>query len=478
MKLYIWILLTAITFVGCKNDTNQEEGDIAYLGGEVISPINKTVYISDANKVIDTLTLNSKNRFIYKVKNLKSGLYSFRLQSTVGLEYQLVLLEPNDSIIFRVNTLDFDESLIYTGKGAKKNNYLINEFLENELEEKHIIELFQLHPLKFEKKIDSIYTLKLHKLNAFKTKYETSNLFNTIAESNINYNYYSNKELYPFIHYGENKHSILQSIPKDFYSYRKSVDYSDSLFKDQVSYNKFLEYNLSNLALTEHIKHSEDCSFNRMSLCYNLDRLHIVDSLLVTNSQMKDDLLYNFSINYITNSRNEKNNNAILKFYVSKSENEGNKEKMTRYVNSLNNLKFGAKMPEIKLLDYNNTELSINSIVDSPTVISFWSQKYYKHFKQSHYKFKELKAKYPEVKLIMINIDNLDIETLTKSLNRNHFPLNNEYKLKTPDSTIKELALHAMTKTIILDKHKKIVNSNANIFAINFEEQLLGLINR
>ena len=38
--------------------------------------------------------------------------------------------------MFRLNTLDFDESLVFTGEGAKKNNYLINLFLEHEKEEK------------------------------------------------------------------------------------------------------------------------------------------------------------------------------------------------------------------------------------------------------------------------------------------------------------------------------------------------------
>jgi hypothetical protein len=40
------------------------------------------------------------------------------------------------------------------------------------------------------------------------------------------------------------------------------------------------------------------------------------------------------------------------------------------------------------------------------------------------------------------------------------------------------LAIYPMTKALIIDNRKKIVNNNTNIFAINFEEQLLGLINR
>jgi len=35
-----------------------------------------------------------------------------------------------------------------------------------------------------------------------------------------------------------------------------------------------------------------------------------------------------------------------------------------------------------------------------------------------------------------------------------------------------------MTKVIIIDKNHIIINSNANMFSNNFEEQLLGLISR
>ena len=60
----------------------------------------------------------------------------------------MVLLEPNDSIMLRFNTYEFDESLVFTGIGAKKNNYFINEFLQNEVEETRVFKYGYNNPIK------------------------------------------------------------------------------------------------------------------------------------------------------------------------------------------------------------------------------------------------------------------------------------------------------------------------------------------
>lgn len=475
MKLYFSIIITLLTLLSCKEDKSQTGNKYAYVGGEIINPTTNYVVLFKSEETVDTIKLNNRNRFLYKVNDLQTGLYSFRH----GTEYQMILLEPKDSILFRLNTLDFDESLVFTGKGAKKNNYLINEFLENELEEKYIFKLCQLTPTSYENHIDSLKTLKIKKFDAFKKKYETSSLFKKMAQANIDYSYYSSKEVYPFVHYGKDKRALLKSLPEDFYSYRKNINYNNNFSSNYYKYNKFLKYSFSNMSLTEHNAHSNDPHFSRYSLCYNLDRLKLVDSL-VTNTSIKDDLLYEFAINYISKNKNVENNHAILKSYLSKSKSEKGKEKMTSFANSLNKLKSGSSLPNIKLIDYDNVELDMNSIIEAPTVISFWSHKFHQHFKDSHKEIKKLKIKYPEIVFITINIDDHGLEKSKRSLKGNRFILKNEYVFKNTKAAAESLAIHpmTMTKAIIVDKNKKIMNSHTNIFSVKFEKQLLELINR
>ncbi|WP_132218362.1 TlpA family protein disulfide reductase [Mariniflexile fucanivorans] len=473
MKLHFLSLLVILTLFNCKKDGNNAEDNYAYFGGEIMNPNSDFVVILKSDVVVDTIKLDKRNRFLYKINNLKAGLYTFYH----GGEVQMVLLEPKDSLLFRLNTLEFDESLVFTGIGDKKNNYLMNEFLENEIQEKKIFKFCQLKPHVYESRVDSLKAFKLNKLNTFKSKYNPSALFEKIAKANIDYNYFSSKEVYPFVHHGNNKAEIVKALPKDFYSYRKSINYNDDFFKEHNHYNSFLRYSANNLALQDHLHHSSDSEFKRNSLCYNLDRLKIVDSLII-NKTIKNELLYHFTANYLSKSNNTENNDAIVNSYLSKSSDETGKNEIKRFAASLNNLKEGGNFPDIKIVNYKNEELEINSLIKTPTVICFWSNQYYNHFKESHYKLNELKEKYPEVKFIVINIDDFGQDRPKASLKDNRFKFKDEYQFKNPKESIEALAIQPMTKTIVIDKHQKIVYNNTNIFSVNFEEQLLGAINR
>ncbi|WP_394466761.1 TlpA family protein disulfide reductase [Mariniflexile sp. HNIBRBA6329] len=458
----------------CKKDSNNSENNYAYLGGEIMNPNSDFVILSKADEVIDTIKLDNRNRFLYKINDLKEGLYTFYH----GGEIQMVLLEPKDSLLFRLNTLEFDESLVFTGIGDKKNNYLVNEFLENEIQEKKIFKFCQLNPDTYERRVDSLKALKLDKLNTFKAKYGTSPLFDKIANANIDYSYYSSKEVYPFVHHGNNKAEILNSLPKDFYNYRKHIDYNDVFFKEHNHYNSFLRYTVNNLSLRGHLKHSSDDDvFKRSSICYNLDRLKIVDSL-INDKAVKNELLYYFTANHLSKSNNSENNEMLLNTYLDISTDEAKKTEIKRFAASLNNLKVGASFPDIKIVDYKNSVFDVKDLIKSPTVICFWSNTYYNHFKESHYKLDELKEKYPEVRFIVINIDDFGSERPKTSLKENRFKFKDEYQFKNPKESIEVLAIQPMTKTIVIDKYKKIVYSNTNIFSMGFEEQLLGAINR
>ncbi len=299
MKQYYLVLLAALMLIACKKDVTHDNGEYAFLGGEIINPNSAYLILSKFEKVLDTITLDDNNRFLYKIDNLDAGLYSF----SYGGEFQLVLLESLDSIMFRLNTIDFDESLVFTGKGAKKNNYLINMFLETEVEEEKVLGLSQLLPEKFEARLDEIKEAKTKKLQAFNKKHSNSELFNKIAQANIDYNYYLSKEVYPFAYYGNNELKNLESLPEDFYSYRKDINYNNSLIKGYFPYYTFLRYHFNNLALTKHFEHSNESHFDRNSLCYNIDKVHLIDSL-TTDDDIKNNLLYHNVIRYVNSTKN------------------------------------------------------------------------------------------------------------------------------------------------------------------------------
>ncbi|MFB9058201.1 hypothetical protein ACFFU9_15760 [Mariniflexile ostreae] len=473
MKIYFWLPILIISLVSCKTDSNENDGDVAYLGGEIINANTNFVVLLKGEMVLDSIILDDSNRFLYKIKHLSPGLYTFRH----GSEIQMVLLEPKDSIIFRLNTLEFDESLVYTGDGARKNNYFINEFLENELTEPDIFKFSQLEPKAFEKKLDSVRASRVKKYLYFTKKHETSELFKKIAQSNIDYKYYTSKEIYPFVHYGEGKHNIINALPDDFYSYRKKIDYNDDFLKDYFNYNAFLRSSFNNLALKKHFTHTKDCHIKRSSICYNLDRHHLIDSL-VTNKTIKNNLLFYNTMSFLARNQNIDGHDSVIQSFLEKNTNEENKVLVTDYAESLKKLRPGENFPSIDVINHENKVFNSNALITSPTAICFWSHAFYEHFKRSHDKIKDLRKKYPEVNFIIINIDDYSTERWVSTLEKNRFSVKNEYQFKEPEKSKHLLAIHPMTKVIIVNKHNKIVNNNANIFSIGFEEELLGLINQ
>jgi len=97
LRIVLTVALLSTVF-GCQFKGGNTS-DSAYLGGEIINPKNNSVILYNTNgQVLDSITLDANNRFIFEIDNLHPGLYSL----THGGEYQMLLLEPNDSIMFRL----------------------------------------------------------------------------------------------------------------------------------------------------------------------------------------------------------------------------------------------------------------------------------------------------------------------------------------------------------------------------------------
>ncbi|TBN04358.1 hypothetical protein EYD45_06995 [Hyunsoonleella flava] len=468
MKIYLYIVCIAFALISCGTDSC----NYAILGGEIINKNTDYVVLYDSEEVLDTVKLDGNNRFSYKIEGLTSGFYTFRH----GGEIQMVLLEPGDSLMFRLNTFDFDESLVYTGKGAKENNYLINDFLQSEKEEKQVFKLCQLKPEAFEAEIDSIRNKKLRKLKYYQEKHNTSELFNKIAQANIDYDYYSSKEVYPFVQYGRNKKKIIEALPADFYSYRKNLNYNDEFFKDYFNYNAFLKRSFNNIALETHVKHAKSPYEIWTNCCYNLDKMKAVDSL-IKNKDIKNQLLYHYAMTFLSKSKKVDDNDKVINYFLSKSTNEKHNDLIVAYNSSINKLKPGELFPDVHVRNLRNDLINMNTIINKPTVVYFWSHLYKDYFDTTHKRVKELTKKYPEVEFISVNIDDYSKERWISTIKNKRNALQHEYIFEEPEMSRQKLAVYPLTKVILVSDENKIVNGHANMFSNGFEEEILGLLN-
>ncbi|HET7361088.1 MAG TPA: hypothetical protein VFI78_04060, partial [Salinimicrobium sp.] len=213
---FLLFFLPAALFTGC-NEDSAEDSPHAHIVGEIVNPINEYVVLLKNNETIDTLYLNRKNRFKYELKNIDAGLYAIKHGSNSPIMY----IEPGDSLLLRANTMGFDESLHFSGKGAAKNNFLINTFLKDKANQALIFSHYDFPPEEFAKKTDSIKTARLEFLKKSNEKYSFSDHFTEMAKKNILYEFYDLRERYTYM-VNTYYEDFARKIPEDFYDYRKN----------------------------------------------------------------------------------------------------------------------------------------------------------------------------------------------------------------------------------------------------------------
>jgi hypothetical protein len=451
--------------LGC--NSNSERGDVAYFGGEIINPNNNyiTLYCSESDR--DTIYLDANNRFLFKIENLKTGLYSF----THGGEYQTLLIEPNDSILFRLNANDFDESLVYTGDGSQKNNYLIKAYLHDEVESQKFGKKQHLEPEEFESTIKELKGQKLDRLEQFNATHETSDLFKKIALSSINYNFYAYKEMYPFGHFGNNKLIHVKDLPENFYDFRTDVDFNDESLSGLYSYNRFLLWHFQNIGLQKYYEDGSHHAFDRHSLDYNLEKVNLIDSI-IDNKTIKNYVLMYVTREFIFNSDNAEKSKSMLTAYLDKSTDKEHNVYLTNLVAATINLFPGNKIPSIKIVDFNNNVVDLHSVIKEPTVIYCWSSNFKRTYRNSHYMMKSLKSRYPDMRFIAINVNDMDSQSWKETLNLLKYPTENEYMFNNPNEAIETFAIAYAQKVIIVDEQGTIVKTNADLFSNDIKNQI------
>lgn len=467
VKFLVPLGLLVPMFLASCVDTKTEDNS-TWFGGEIINPNGDYVLLAKNSRLVDTIFLDKDNFFKYRFDSLVPGLYSF-----IHKEYQLVYIEPGDSIMLRVNTLDFDESLAYTGKGAAKNNYLIEMFLHNEKEQKLMPGFYQKSAEDFSTSLDSMRGLRVEVLERFKYKNETTAGFNEVAQASIDFDYYSKKELYPFAHYGSNHLENMNSLPDDFYAFRTKIDYGDEHIYTYYPYYRYISSFLDNVSYTTYMNRAK---FDRTSSIHTIAKLMLIDSV-ITHDSLKNNLLYATTRRYLVNSNNAESSGQIINLFMDKNSSTEHHSEMKTLYSACEKMIPGNPLPNQMVVTTDNTLKDLHSLINRPTVLYFWSAGSSSHNKRIHKKAAEMKAKYPEFDFFGISVDQ-NHEKWLKTMKLRTYDSKTEYRFNNATEAEKALVLNSPNKAIIVDSRGNIVENNTNIFGSKFELQLLGFLNK
>lgn len=418
--------------------------------------------------LLDTLYMDENNFFLYEIQNASEGLYTFHHS-----EYQMFYLEPGDSLLMRVNTLEFDESLAYSGRGAEKNNLLMEFFLMNEKENKELPKWYMLPIDEFQKKIDSAKNIRVALLEDFIEKHKPSKNFIVVARANIKYDYYSKKELYTTAHIHKKGHNAANNIPKDFYSYRKNIDFDATGLSTYYPYYRFLNRYFDNLAYS---KYKNKHPFDRNSYAHIYHEIKAIDSL-VSNAKLRDNLLRANVRSYLITEKDIVKEKEIEEMFLKLNQNIEHQTEIERLYDATVNIAPGNKVPTVDVVSTDNIAKDLQTVINQPTVLYFWSSASQEHHRYIHTRVEELASKFPEYAFIGINMDT-NFKNWRRTLKQNNYNTNREFQFENISEAQQKLVLNSANKAMIIDKKGIILEANTNIFNQNIETQLVGFLNR
>ena len=456
------VLPLALLVASCNKDF-KSDNYTAYFGGEVSNPTNPYLLFCRDNVVIDSVLLDENNRFFIKFDSLTPGMYTFRNDP----EYQYVYFDKNDSIMVRLNAKDFDNSIVYCGRGDQKNNFLMELYLKNEADRNTLFDVFDYKIPQFLHHIDSSYQAKEHYYLQKKASIKWSPEFDLYAKAALNFAHYTKKEIYPIAHKMRTGEDIIEKLPAGYFSYRKSIDFNNSKLSNFAPFVSYLSHMLNNMGAINYHNHFTEVD---LALKTNINKLKIADTLL-KNEKVKNIILNNIAFTYLLEDQNMVNNQKFLETYHKFSTDNSQKNEINEIGKAINNLIAQKQLPQVKMVDLDNKPFDYNSIAGSKTILFFWTKNLTSHFIAAHKKALELQKKHPEYTYIAVNLDS-DVSEWQNLVAKYNFKGIVEVQAHNFEEVKRKWAIMKVHRTIILGPQTVIKNAFTNLFDVDFEKQL------
>jgi len=453
------IVVSLFLLMACGAEKKRSE--TVLFAGEIVNPTSDYVVLFKGDKIIDSTKLDEKNRFSFSFDTIEEGLYHFYHRP----EYQYIYLQEGDSIMARLNTYDFDESLVFSGSGEEINNFLLEMFLAYETDQFIIESNYGLDAKEFSQLVDSLRTSKIEILDTMRSEVDLSESMQQVALASIDYNYYVHKEKYPFSHKKKKGESTIHHLPKDFYDYRADLNIGDKDLSFFRPYHEFMKFHLGNLAYMSCVN---DCGEGKKltinPLHFNSHQLHVIDSL-VTEKDLRDNLFRIVAIDYLIEIHDaEQNIEKFITEFHQLSSNNKHMNEIDGLYQSIKNLQPNKNIPTLSLKDSDGNAISLKEIAKNDNVVFyFWTGTQRRHFDAITHRALKLAKKYPEKRFVGINY-RTDAAQWKLLVDAKGLDTHTQYRSDNFDELYNALVLNYGNKSIVCNEGV-IVDGFADIYA-------------
>ncbi|OIQ36982.1 MAG: hypothetical protein BM563_09565 [Bacteroidetes bacterium MedPE-SWsnd-G1] len=436
-KNLIAITCVLITLLSCSSAS--EVCEATYFGGQIVNPRQKFVTLTKNEVAIDTFYLDKDNTFLAEIIVDKEGLYGFKH----AIEFQYVYIEPKDSLLIRLNTWDFDESLVFSGRGSEKNNFLISLYLQNEKDEHMFGPYYKLESKQFEEKVAQAESLNNFLYEQLKESgVPISKKFDELAQVAINYPLYLRKEKYSWKFDNPHKVEDKLALSNTYFDYRNKVDLNN---EDLASYSPFYNYvnnYLYGLALT-------DSENRRITLKNRLDVIIEHISFEPTRDMLMYHALYN---DFRRSSQSCSVDPVGLEIFMENCTDKEYIDKVNILIDDCNKITHNTSLDNFEIADTKNNVLNINKLIkNKESVVYFWSPEIISP-NMLIKRVKYLEKEFPNIHFIGINLNPSPYSNVVDH------KIGNQYYL-TKSSTAHNFVKSSEPRTILIDKRGVVSNS-------------------
>ena len=472
LLLFATAAVLTLLFPGCDNDASAESRSLTFVGGEIVNPKAKYLVLKRNGKVVDTINLGSNNKFSYAIQNAETGIYVIKHPP----ETENIYIYPGDSLLIRVNTLAFDESIHFSGIGSERNNFMKQMFLQDEKNTDLILSYYKIHPEVFEKKADSIYEERLRQLETARQKRQFPDDFVELAQKVIKYESYDLRERYLYLVHKYYK-SYLKEIPETFTKYRDSVDFNDEMLQTNPAYRRFIENYLINYSLkwcaTSSID-DDDCS----SLTNNNNILYRIEKAadLLETPRLRNYFLTKLGVLGVAMANKEEEMVAVLNLLKKLNYPDSDLRDLRQMAAIQVAYLPGTSLQEAPVLNIKGEEVKLKTIVYKPTIVFLWSL-YSRNHEKDHQLIRNLRKKYPEISFVGVNVDVGETQEWQKVVRDNGYNSQQEFQLDQTQIK-KRLFQYYLNKLLFLDSSGRVIIGDAFINSPELEGRILEFLNR
>ena len=429
-----------------------------FFGGQIINPSSSYVTLYKDNQRIDSLRLDRSFKFYKKYDSLDLGIYKIEHIP----EYNSVFLEKGDSLWVRINASAFNESIFYSGKGASKNNFMMDLQLFFENENTFLSSKYSNDSESFNSIIDSLLIEKKSKWILMDSLIELSPIAQKITQSAYIYPYATKRERYALLR-GTKWNKKEDSI---FFQYRKYLNYGEN---DLAFFDPYIMY-LMNYINERALEDSENFFLNKGKTKFNIKRLEIIENE-ITGNVLKNNLARAVAYEEILNYENHKEHDRFLQYYFTVNSSKSHLNEVLTLHQGIRQMSQNKILPRVSLQNYKLDTIISNDIFKNPTVIYFWSQTQMNHFRSTIQKVKKLELEFPNYDFIGISIQPYN-EIVAQVHQMMQIDQSKQYAFLNFEKASKKWVLRLLNKAIIVNKNGVIIDGFANFSSSNFSKEL------